>query len=122
MTSEVDAHASESTSTRIPGEIEKALPAMGHASRRLRPRISARAAPSCSSAAESTTLSRAKAALKLKEISYVQAEGLPAGELRHGPNALVDENFPIIVLATRDAADPDSSPALPQNAGSPRIH
>ncbi|HEY0703291.1 MAG TPA: SIS domain-containing protein [Candidatus Acidoferrales bacterium] len=47
-------------------------------------------------------------ALKLKEISYVQAEGLPAGELRHGPNALVDENLPILVLATRDASDPDS--------------
>jgi glucosamine--fructose-6-phosphate aminotransferase (isomerizing) len=47
-------------------------------------------------------------ALKLKEISYVQAEGLPAGELRHGPNALVDENLPVIVLATRDPADPDS--------------
>ena len=47
-------------------------------------------------------------ALKLKEISYVQAEGLPAGELRHGPNALVDEKLPVIVLATRDPADPDS--------------
>ena len=47
-------------------------------------------------------------ALKLKEISYVQAEGLPAGELRHGPNALVDENLPVIVLATRDPHDPDS--------------
>jgi glutamine---fructose-6-phosphate transaminase (isomerizing) len=47
-------------------------------------------------------------ALKLKEISYVQAEGLPAGELRHGPNALVDEKFPVVVLATRDPADPDS--------------
>jgi len=49
-----------------------------------------------------------EAALKLKEISYVQAEGLPAGELRHGPNALVDEKLPIVVLATREAADPDS--------------
>jgi glutamine---fructose-6-phosphate transaminase (isomerizing) len=47
-------------------------------------------------------------ALKLKEISYVQAEGFPAGELRHGPNALVDANTPVIVLATRDSNDPDS--------------
>jgi glutamine---fructose-6-phosphate transaminase (isomerizing) len=47
-------------------------------------------------------------ALKLKEISYVQAEGLPAGELRHGPNALVAEKLPVIALATRDALDPDS--------------
>jgi glutamine---fructose-6-phosphate transaminase (isomerizing) len=47
-------------------------------------------------------------ALKLKEISYEQAEGMPAGELRHGPNALVDEKLPVIVIATRDDADPDS--------------
>ncbi|MGH9735822.1 MAG: SIS domain-containing protein [Candidatus Acidiferrales bacterium] len=47
-------------------------------------------------------------ALKLKELSYVQAEGLPAGELRHGPNALVDGTLGVIALATRDAADPDS--------------
>jgi glutamine---fructose-6-phosphate transaminase (isomerizing) len=47
-------------------------------------------------------------ALKLKEVSYVQAEGLPAGELRHGPNALVGETLPIVALATRDEADPDS--------------
>jgi glutamine---fructose-6-phosphate transaminase (isomerizing) len=46
--------------------------------------------------------------LKLKEISYVQAEGLPAGELRHGPNALVDDKLAIVALATRDEADPDS--------------
>jgi glutamine---fructose-6-phosphate transaminase (isomerizing) len=47
-------------------------------------------------------------ALKLKEISYVQAEGMPAGELRHGPNALVDGSLAVVALATRDAADPDS--------------
>jgi glucosamine--fructose-6-phosphate aminotransferase (isomerizing) len=38
----------------------------------------------------------------------VQAEGMPAGELRHGPNALVDENLPAIIIATRDESDPDS--------------
>jgi glucosamine--fructose-6-phosphate aminotransferase (isomerizing) len=47
-------------------------------------------------------------ALKLKEISYVHAEGYPAGELKHGPNALVDENLPVVTLATCDRADPDS--------------
>jgi glutamine---fructose-6-phosphate transaminase (isomerizing) len=47
-------------------------------------------------------------ALKLKEISYVQAEGMPTGELRHGPNALVDENLPVVALATRDTSDPGS--------------
>jgi len=47
-------------------------------------------------------------ALKLKEISYAHAEGYPAGELKHGPNALVDEKLPVVVLATCDKRDPDS--------------
>jgi glucosamine--fructose-6-phosphate aminotransferase (isomerizing) len=47
-------------------------------------------------------------ALKLKEISYAHAEGYPAGELKHGPNALVDEKLPVVVLATFDKRDPDS--------------
>jgi glutamine---fructose-6-phosphate transaminase (isomerizing) len=47
-------------------------------------------------------------ALKLKEISYIHAEGYPAGEMKHGPNALIDENLPVVVLATRDASDPES--------------
>ena len=41
-------------------------------------------------------------ALKLKEISYIHAEGYPAGEMKHGPNALIDERLPVIVLATRE--------------------
>ena len=44
-------------------------------------------------------------ALKLKEISYIHAEGYPAGEMKHGPNALIDENLPAVVLATRDPDD-----------------
>ena len=47
-------------------------------------------------------------ALKLKEISYIHAEGYPAGEMKHGPNALIDENLPVVVLATRDESDPAS--------------
>jgi glucosamine--fructose-6-phosphate aminotransferase (isomerizing) len=47
-------------------------------------------------------------ALKLKEISYIHAEGYPAGEMKHGPNALIDEALPVVVLATRDEADPAS--------------
>jgi len=47
-------------------------------------------------------------ALKLKETSYAHAEGYPAGELKHGPNALVDDKLPVVVLATRDPSDPDS--------------
>jgi glutamine---fructose-6-phosphate transaminase (isomerizing) len=41
-------------------------------------------------------------ALKLKEISYIHAEGYPAGEMKHGPNALIDEKLPVVVLATHD--------------------
>ena len=44
-------------------------------------------------------------ALKLKEASYVHAEGYPTGELKHGPNALVSESVPLVVLATLDLAD-----------------
>ena len=47
-------------------------------------------------------------ALKLKEISYIHAEGYPAGEMKHGPNALIDENLPVVVIATRDVNSPAS--------------
>ena len=47
-------------------------------------------------------------ALKLKEISYIHAEGYPAGEMKHGPNALIDEKLPVVVLAAYDPADPSS--------------
>ncbi|MEI8053016.1 MAG: glutamine--fructose-6-phosphate transaminase (isomerizing) [Bacteroidota bacterium] len=42
-------------------------------------------------------------ALKLKEISYIHAEGYPAAEMKHGPIALVDENLPVVFIATKDA-------------------
>jgi glutamine---fructose-6-phosphate transaminase (isomerizing) len=44
-------------------------------------------------------------ALKLKEVSYIHAEGYPAGEMKHGPNALIDENLPVVIIATRVASD-----------------
>ncbi|HEX4605576.1 MAG TPA: glutamine--fructose-6-phosphate transaminase (isomerizing) [Candidatus Angelobacter sp.] len=47
-------------------------------------------------------------ALKLKEISYIHAEGYPAGEMKHGPNALIDENLPVVMVATKDSNDPNS--------------
>jgi glutamine---fructose-6-phosphate transaminase (isomerizing) len=47
-------------------------------------------------------------ALKLKEISYIHAEGYPAGEMKHGPNALIDEKLPVVVLATRDPNSEES--------------
>ena len=47
-------------------------------------------------------------ALKLKEISYIHAEGYPAGEMKHGPNALIDENLPVVAVRQRDDCDPAS--------------
>jgi glucosamine--fructose-6-phosphate aminotransferase (isomerizing) len=45
-------------------------------------------------------------ALKLKEISYIHAEGYPAGEMKHGPIALIDENMPVVTIATQDHVYP----------------
>lgn len=47
-------------------------------------------------------------ALKLKEISYIHAEGYPAGEMKHGPNALIDEKLPVVVVNTHEVGNPSS--------------
>jgi len=47
-------------------------------------------------------------ALKLKELSYIHAEGYPAGEMKHGPNALIDENLPVVFIAAYDENSEDS--------------
>jgi glutamine---fructose-6-phosphate transaminase (isomerizing) len=47
-------------------------------------------------------------ALKLKEVSYIHAEGYPSGETKHGPNALIDEHLPVVIIATRDPNDEGS--------------
>jgi glutamine---fructose-6-phosphate transaminase (isomerizing) len=47
-------------------------------------------------------------ALKLKEVSYIHAEGYPTGETKHGPNALIDEHLPVVIIATCDRTDPGS--------------
>jgi len=47
-------------------------------------------------------------ALKLKEISYIHAEGYPTGEAKHGPNALIDYRLPLVMIATHDPADAGS--------------
>jgi glucosamine--fructose-6-phosphate aminotransferase (isomerizing) len=47
-------------------------------------------------------------ALKLKEISYIHAEGYPAGEMKHGPNALIDGDLPVVALAAKDTDNPKS--------------
>jgi len=57
-------------------------------------------------------------ALKLKEISYIHAEGYPAGEMKHGPNALIDENLPVVVIATRDVNNPAGHRRRRRNKGS----
>ena len=44
-----------------------------------------------------------EASLKLKEISYIHAEGYPAAEMKHGPIALIDEEMPVVVIATQNA-------------------
>jgi glucosamine--fructose-6-phosphate aminotransferase (isomerizing) len=47
-------------------------------------------------------------ALKLKEVSYIHAEGYPTGESKHGPIAMLDENLPVVIIATCDPSDPGS--------------
>src|SRR5215472_13176704 len=47
-------------------------------------------------------------ALKLKEVSYIHAEGYPTGETKHGPNALIDESLPVVIIATCDRDDSGS--------------
>jgi glucosamine--fructose-6-phosphate aminotransferase (isomerizing) len=47
-------------------------------------------------------------ALKLKEISYIHAEGYPAGEMKHGPNALIDEKLPVVVINTKEKGNAGS--------------
>ncbi|KAI8336347.1 glutamine-fructose-6-phosphate transaminase [Chlamydoabsidia padenii] len=63
-------------------------------------------------------------ALKIKEISYMHSEGILAGELKHGPLALVDENMPVILIMTQDSNYPKVQSALMQvkaRAGQPII-
>ena len=54
-------------------------------------------------------------ALKLKEVSYIHAEGYPTGEAKHGPNALIDFRLPLVMIATCDRSDPGSVLRYEQN-------
>ncbi len=92
---------------RIPARIEEMLPGIAAQCEEL--------AKSFSTARDFLYLGRGihfpialEGALKLKEISYIHAEGYPAGEMKHGPNALIDETLPVVVLATQDHNDPGS--------------
>ena len=93
--------------SRIPGKIEEVLRSRAEQCEQL--------AKEFSTARDFLYLGRGihfpialEGALKLKEISYIHAEGYPAGEMKHGPNALIDETLPVVVLVTRDDADPAS--------------
>ncbi|HMK29939.1 MAG TPA: glutamine--fructose-6-phosphate transaminase (isomerizing) [Terriglobales bacterium] len=57
-------------------------------------------------------------ALKLKEVSYIHAEGYPAGEIKHGPYALIDQTLPLVGIATRDTRDPLSMSRWERNLAS----
>ena len=107
-----------SPSTPIPNYVP--FPDVPFPDRRLRPRLSLTAqceelARAFSTANDFLFLGRGihypialEGALKLKEISYIHAEGYPAGEMKHGPNALIDETLPVVVIATKDPDDPTS--------------
>jgi len=56
-------------------------------------------------------------ALKLKEVSYIHAEGYPTGETKHGPNAMIDENLPVVIIATSDRNDAGSVLRYEKNVG-----
>ncbi|RNC70393.1 MAG: glutamine--fructose-6-phosphate transaminase (isomerizing) [Desulfuromonadales bacterium] len=86
---------------KLPGLVEEAL--------KIAPVVEA-VARGCQSAKDFLFLGRGpcypvalEGALKLKEISYIHAEGYPAGEMKHGPIALIDEQMPVVVLAPRNA-------------------
>jgi glucosamine--fructose-6-phosphate aminotransferase (isomerizing) len=94
--------------SRVPGKIEEILRTVNGPCEEL--------AKSFSTARDFLYLGRGihypialEGALKLKEISYIHAEGYPAGEMKHGPNALIDETLPVVVLATKDERDEGSS-------------
>jgi glucosamine--fructose-6-phosphate aminotransferase (isomerizing) len=93
--------------SRVPGKVEEILRAVDDQCCTL--------AKSFSTARDFLFLGRGihypialEGALKLKEISYIHAEGYPAGEMKHGPNALIDETLPVVCIATKDPNDPGS--------------
>ncbi|KAJ3363076.1 glutamine--fructose-6-phosphate transaminase (isomerizing), partial [Allomyces arbusculus] len=55
-----------------------------------------------------------KGALKIKEVSYMHSEGILAGELKHGPLALIDETMPVILIMTKDSLYPKMQSAYEQ--------
>ena len=91
----------------IPGLLERAIPVWESAIEKLAPALQHSTSVLYLGRGVHFAIAR-EGALKLKESAYMNADGYPAGELKHGPNALVSEHTPIVVLATRDSADPTS--------------
>jgi glucosamine--fructose-6-phosphate aminotransferase (isomerizing) len=107
MVSDVESMKCIDALNKIPGKVEEIL-------RRVEPECET-LARAYSTARDFLFLGRGihypialEGALKLKEISYIHAEGYPAGEMKHGPNALIDETLPVVVIATKDPEDPAS--------------
>ena len=91
----------------IPELLERALPAWQQAIEDLAPALDHSSAILYLGRGVHYPIAR-EGALKLKESAYMNADGYPAGELKHGPNALVSDDTPIVMLAPRDVSDPDS--------------
>ena len=91
----------------IPSLLEKALPGWQEQIESLTPHLQKASAFLYLGRGVHYAIAR-EGALKLKESAYLNAEGYPAGELKHGPNALVSQAAPLIMIATADAKDPDS--------------
>jgi glutamine---fructose-6-phosphate transaminase (isomerizing) len=91
----------------IPGLIQAALPGWHRQIEALTPALADSSTLLYLGRAAHYAIAR-EGALKLKESAYLNAEGYPAGELKHGPNALVSKEAPLIMIATADATDPDS--------------
>jgi glucosamine--fructose-6-phosphate aminotransferase (isomerizing) len=104
---QVDTWAQIAALKRLPAQMERQLASWARETERL--------AETYSSAKTLLYLGRAihypiarEGALKLKESSYIHAEGYPTGELKHGPNALISDDVPLVVLATVDHGDAES--------------
>jgi glutamine---fructose-6-phosphate transaminase (isomerizing) len=91
----------------IPGLIQAALPGWHRQIEMLTPALADSSTLLYLGRAAHYAIAR-EGALTLKESAYLNAEGYPAGELKHGPNALVSKDAPLIMIATADSTDPDS--------------
>jgi glutamine---fructose-6-phosphate transaminase (isomerizing) len=92
---------------RVPSLLQKALPSWQQQIEHLTPQLQDSTSLLYLGRGVHYAIAR-EGALKLKESAYLHAEGYPSGELKHGPNALVSKDAPLIMIATADTSDPDS--------------